>query len=122
VFAIHPMNNHRQLEAIAAVDPCLASLPEIQLAGTRQDDGHALRRCQQRAISRTKLRIAVAYGREDHHYGQQRWTLLSRALQRSPYARFCRELEGLQLIGSADPTDGALHLKTCKWVWEMRRH
>ena len=116
------MNDHCGLEAIAATDPCLALLPEIQLAGTRQDAGHALRRCQQRAISPTKVRIAVAYGREDHHNGHQRWTLLSRALQHSPYARYCRELEGLQLIGCADPNDGALRLKTCKWVWAMRRH
>jgi hypothetical protein len=116
------MKHHRQLAAIAADDPCLASLPPIQLAGTCRDAGHAQRRCQQRGISHTKLRIALAYGRHDHHHGQQRWTLLGRSLLRSPYARFCNELEGLQLIGGVDPQDGALQLKTCKWVWAMRRH
>ncbi|WP_216923281.1 DUF4258 domain-containing protein [Synechococcus sp. CCAP 1479/9] len=116
------MNHHRQLEAIAAEDPLLTILPTIQLAGTHRDAGHAQRRIQQRGISRTKLRIALAYGRHDHHHGQQRWTLLGRSLLRSPYARFCRELEGLQLIGAFDAQDGALQLKTCKWVWAMRRH
>lgn len=116
------MNHHRQLEAIAAADPCLAALPEIQLAGTSGDAAHARRRCQQRAITLTKMRIALAYGRRDHHHGQKRWTLLARRLRDSPYARFEGELEGLQLIGTPDPDVHALRIKTCKWVWAMRRH
>jgi len=116
------MNHHRQLETIASTDPVLASLPDIDLRGTARDDAHARRRCQQRGISLTKLRIALAYGRHEHHHGQQRWTLLSRRLRCSPYARFEGELQGLQLVGTPDPEQGTLRLKTCKWVWAMRRH
>lgn len=116
------MSNHRQLEAIAASDPCLDSLPVLLLAGPRSDTAHALRRCQQRGISLTKLRIAFAYGHWDEHYGMQRWTLRRRDLQRSPYSRFQRELEGLQLVGSHVRDRGAVRLKTCKWVRALRRH
>lgn len=69
-----------------------------------------------------KVRIALTYGNKDHHHGVQRWTLLGRRLRRSPYARFVKELEGLQLIGHQNPTDGSVVLKTCKWNWSMRRH
>lgn len=115
------MNHHRQLEAIAAEDPRLAFLPAIQLVGTPRDSGHAQRRCQQRAISAAKIRIALGYGRHDHHHGMQRWTLLSRQLRRSPYARYERELTGLQLVGCTAPQDGSVLLKTCKWNWALRR-
>ena len=116
------MNHHRHLALLAATDPRLTSLPEIRMGGTTRDSAHAHRRCQQRAISLTKLRIALAYGRPDHHHGQKRWTLLGRALRNSPYALFQRELEGLQLVGSTDPQQDVIQIKTCKWVWAMRRH
>ena len=84
------------------------------MGGTERDKGHAKRRCQQRAISLTKLRIALAYGRPDHHHGQRRWTLLGRALRNSPYALFQRELEGLQLVGTPDRQQDVIQIKTCK--------
>jgi hypothetical protein len=115
------MDHNRRLEVIASADPLLSVLPEIQLGGTASDGGHARRRCQQRGISQTKLRIALAYGLHDYHHGLQRWTLLGRRLRRTPYARFERELEGLQLVGSTRPRDGAVLLKTCKWNWDLRR-
>ncbi|MDM7954746.1 MAG: hypothetical protein QUV07_16230 [Cyanobium sp. CZS 25K] len=115
------MNHLRQLDDLAAADPKVILLPTIRLVGTHRDAGHAQRRCQQRAISATKIRIALAYGRHDHHHGMQRWTLLSRQLRRSPYARYERELTGLQLVGSPDPQGGSILLKTCKWNWALRR-
>lgn len=115
------MGHHRQLDAIAAVDPNLIALPAIYLIGTNRDVGHAQRRCQQRAISASSIRIAVAYGDQDHHYGMQRWTLMSRQLRRSPYARYERELNGLQLVGSTAAEDGSVLLTTCKWNWSLRR-
>lgn len=116
------MNHHRHLSLLAAADPRLADLPTIRMGGTERDAAHAHRRCQQRAISLTKLRIALAYGRIDHHHGLKRWTLLGRQLSSSPYARFQRELEGLQLVGALNPEQGLVQIKTCKWVWAMRRH
>lgn len=115
------MNHHRQLDVLAAADPNLTALPEILLVGTARDAGHAQRRSQQRAISAAKIRIALGYGRHDHHHGMQRWTLLSRQLRRSPYARYERELTGLQLVGSTAPQDGSVLIKTCKWNWNLRR-
>jgi len=115
------MDHNRRLEAIASADPLLHDLPEIHLGGTASDRGHARRRCQQRGISYTKLRIALAYGHHDHHHGMQRWTLLGRRLRSTSYARYERELEGLQLVGSIRPFDGSVLLKTCKWNWALRR-
>ncbi|WP_159818053.1 hypothetical protein [Cyanobium sp. Copco_Reservoir_LC18] len=115
------MNHHRQLDVLAAADPNLIVLPAIHLVGTDRDAGHAQRRCQQRAISATKIRIALAYGRQEASHGLQRWTLLSRQVRRSPYARYERELTGLQLVGSPDTLDGTVCLKTCKWNWALRR-
>ncbi|MEB3331387.1 MAG: hypothetical protein VKI83_02690 [Synechococcaceae cyanobacterium] len=116
------MDHNRHLVSIASADPRLHVLPRILLVGTVSDGNHARRRAQQRAISATKLRIALAYGRRDHHCGRQRWTLLGRFLRHSPYARYARELEGLQLIGRAAPEQGVVWINTCKWNWAMRRH
>jgi hypothetical protein len=115
------MSHHRQLDALAAADPNLHALPAIHMGGTDRDAGHAQRRCQQRAISAAKIRIALAYGQQETTHGLQRWTLLSRQLRRSPYARYERELTGLQLVGHTAPQDGSVLLKTCKWNWALRR-
>ena len=115
------MNHLHHLAVLAAADPNLTVLPTFHLVGPDRDAGRAQRRCQQRASSTAKIRIALAYGRHDHHHGMQRWTLLSRQLRRSPYARYERELTGLQLVGSTAPQDGSVLLKTCKWNWALRR-
>ena len=114
------------LDLLAARDPLLQHSPELQLLGTRHDPSHAQRRCQQRGISRIKIRIALAYGRHENHHGWERWTLLSRQLRRTPYARFAHDLHGLQLIGRrlSSGADGSavVQLKTCKWNFRLRRH
>ena len=118
--------SHRCLDRIAAADPNLEQAPEVLLSGTRQDQHHAERRCQQRGISLTKIRIALAYGRHDVHHHLERWTLAARDLKQSPYSRFEHDLNGLQLIGrSLDPEeDGTaiVAIKTCKWNYRLRRH
>lgn len=117
-------NTH--LDLLAASDPLLQHTPELQLLGTRHDPSHAQRRCQQRAISLTKIRIALAYGRCENNNGWQRWTLLSSQLRGTPYARFAHDLNGLQLIGRRLSPGAAgstvVQLKTCKWNFRLRRH
>ena len=130
------MDHNRHLQALASCDPRLGSLPLIRLGGTAMDHSHAARRAQQRGISATKLRIALAYGIHEHHLGLERWTLYGRRLRRTPYARYLRELEGLQLVGttltdgllagralavSPEAANGIVLLRTCKWNWALRR-
>lgn len=121
-----PPMRHQHLDRIAAMDPRLQATPDVELVGTRHDPGHAQRRCQQRGISLTKIRIALAYGRHEIHHNNDRWTLLSRQLRLTPYARYESELTGLQLIGrrvSHDADSNAIvQLKTCKWSYRLRRH
>jgi hypothetical protein len=118
--------SHQHLDLLAASDPRLQHIPQVLLLGTRDDPSHAQRRCQQRGISLTKIRIALTYGRHEINHGWERWTLLSRELSRSPYARFEHDLNGLQLVGrqlSTSSDGGALvQLKTCKWSYRLRRH
>ncbi|MGB5134456.1 MAG: hypothetical protein WBN89_04705 [Prochlorococcaceae cyanobacterium] len=118
--------SHQRLDHLAATDPCLQHTPEVLLLGTRDDPCHAQRRCQQRAISITKIRIALTYGRRGINHGWERWTLLSRQLRDTPYARFEHDLNGLQLIGRrlSPGADGSavVQLKTCKWNYRLRRH
>jgi len=118
--------SQQRLHLLAARDPLLQHTPGVLLLGTRHDPSHAQRRCQQRGISITKIRIALAYGRHEIHHQLERWTLLSRQLRRSPYARFAGELNGLQLVGRRliHPADGnaVVQLKTCKWNFRLRRH
>jgi len=122
---LRPPVSHQHLALIASKDPQLQATPEVVLVGTRYDPGHAQRRCQQRGISLTKIRIALAYGRHEMHHNDERWTLLSRQLRLTPYARYERELTGLQLIGrcvSLDANSNAVvQLKTCKWSYRLRR-
>lgn len=117
---------HSPLDLLAANDPHLELCPEVELVGTRCDHSHAQRRCQQRGISLTKIRIALAYGDHENHHHHERWTLLARQLNDSPYGRFARELNGLQLVGRSliDPEQGmpVVRLKTCKWNFRLRRH
>lgn len=121
-FTLHEMTNPSQLERIAARDPALQQLPRVVYAGTAWDHSHAQRRAQQRCISPTKIRIALAYGKQERHHAMERWTVLRSSLRRSPYIRHGHELEGLQLVGWFSPGDGILQLKTCKWVWRLRTH
>ncbi|MCP9928838.1 DUF4258 domain-containing protein [Cyanobium sp. CH-040] len=118
--------NQLTLDRLAGDDPHLQQTPEFVLIGARNDPSHAERRCQQRGISLTKIRIALAYGRHDHHHGWERWTLVSRRLRRTPYERFEHDLNGLQLVGRrlSNSSDGGalVQLKTCKWSYRLRRH
>ena len=118
--------SHQRLDLLAATDRRLEQSPDVLLLGTRNDPSHAERRCQQRGISLTKIRIALAYGRCEIHHHLARWTLVSRQLRRSPYARFEHDLNGLQLIGRFHPSAlggrGMVQLKTCKWNYHLRRH
>lgn len=118
--------SHQRLDLLAATDPRLQHTPQVLLLGTRDDSSHAQRRCQQRGISLTKIRIALTYGRHENNHGWERWTLLSRKLRRTPYARFEHELNGLQLIGRqlSPGADGSavVQLKTCKWNYGLRHH
>lgn len=59
--------SRQRLDLLAASDPRLLNTPEVVLLGSRSDPGHAQRRCQQRGITRTKIRIALAYGRQCSH-------------------------------------------------------
>ena len=117
--------SHQHLDLLAAKDPQLQESPEVEMVGTRHDPGHAQRRCQQRGISITKIRIALAYGHHEFHHNDERWTLLSRQLRLTPYARYENELTGLQLIGRcvSPDTDSntVVQLKTCKWNYRLRR-
>lgn len=113
--------HHHHLDDIAADDPRLKDSPSILMRGTRTDRSHAQRRAQQRAISTAMIRIALAYGHLDHHHGIKRWTLLSKQLRRSPYARYERELRGLQLIGQQATADSPVELRTCKWNYALRK-
>lgn len=118
--------SQRHLDLLATTDPLLLRAPRVLLLGTGHDPCHAQRRCQQRAISLTKIRIALTYGRCENNHGWQRWTLLSRQLRGTPYARFEQGLHGLQLLGrclrsGADGT-AVVQLKTCKWNYSLRRH
>lgn len=126
MFLLVPPLSHQHLDHLAASDPRLQEIPRVVLAGTASDAHHAQRRSQQRAISLTKIRIALAYGHHEIHHHLERWTLLSRQLRRSPYARFEHDLNGLQLIGRQrlSPYDGSavVQLKTCKWNYRLRRH
>lgn len=115
----HPQSSH--LNAIAASDARLQSGPRFVLMGTSRDHAHAQRRAQQRAISTAMIRIALVYGRQEHHCGARRWTLLSKQLRCSPYARYEQELRGLQLVGQQPSADGPVELKTCKWNYTLRR-
>jgi hypothetical protein len=122
-----PAMSHQRLDRLAATDPRLQLTPQVLLLGTLNDPRHAQRRCQQRAISLTKIRIALTYGRRENNHGWERWTLLSRQLRGTPYARFEHDLHGLQLIGrrfSRPGVDGSavVQLKTCKWNYNLRRH
>jgi hypothetical protein len=118
--------SHQCLDHLAATDPRLQHTPQVVLLGTRSDPNHAERRCQQRAISLTKIRIALTYGHRENNHGWERWTLLSRELRGTPYARYEHDLHGLQLIGRrlSPGADGnaVVQLKTCKWNYGLRRH
>lgn len=93
-----PPLSHQHLDHLVASDPRLQEIP----------------------------RVVLAYGYHEIHHHLERWTLLSRQLRRSPYARFEHDLNGLQLIGRQrlSPYDGSavVQLKTCKWNYRLRRH
>ena len=118
--------SQQRLDHLAATDPQLRHAPRVLLIGTPSDANHAERRCQQRGISLTKIRIALTYGRHDNHHSVERWTLISRELRRSPYARYEQDLNGLQLVGrrvrSLNDGGEVVLLKTCKWNYGLRRH
>ena len=117
--------SHQHLDLLAAKDPQLQATPEVELVGTRHDPGHAQRRCQQRGISLTKIRFAMPNGPYEIHHNDERWTLFSRQLRLTPYARYENELTGLQLIGRCvspdDNSNAVVQLKTCKWSYRLRR-
>lgn len=114
--------SHQQLNQLAASDLHLMQAPKVELAGTLNDANHARRRCQQRAISLTKIRIALIYGHHEIHHRLERWTLLPRLLRQSPYSRYEHELGGLQLVGMQIDGGEVVRLKTCKWNYRLRRH
>ena len=113
------------LKRLAAQDPVMEHRPQLIHAGTRLDHRHAERRCQQRAISDVKIAIALVYGHHEFHHGHDRWTIDQRALADSPYQPHSDALNGLQVVGllSHDGETGAdlVTIKTCKWVWRLKR-
>lgn len=92
------MNTHRQIRQLAAADPKLLELGNIQMVTRQRDRNHVQRRKQQRAIKDSMIRVALGYGNRVYARGALHFQLSDRHLRGTPYARFTDALRGLTVV------------------------
>ncbi|MGB3491995.1 MAG: hypothetical protein WBA57_04665 [Elainellaceae cyanobacterium] len=113
------MNTRRQIRQLAAADPRLLELGDIQVVTRRRDCNHVQRRKQQRAIGDSMILVALGYGNRFYARGALHFKLGDRHLRGTPYARFTDALRGLTVVcQSREPHPAIL---TTYWDWDIKR-
>jgi hypothetical protein len=115
------MKFQKQLIQLTNSDDIVKALPPIEAFCLAKDHDHVNRRLQQRAISWSMIKLALAYGKRQYHSGAMTWTLLDKSLQYTPYARFIDKLRGLRIIAVNYSSDHILKISTAYWTYDLRR-
>jgi len=113
------MNTQKKLNQIFQIDTNKSKIGTIKYKIRFQDNDHAQRRKQQRAINETMMKIALLYGEKDFHGNDIRVTILDKNLRNTIYANFIDELRGLRVVWK-----GELHnpeIITVYWNYKTKR-
>jgi hypothetical protein len=115
------MKFQTRLSQLVSKDDNINNLQQVEICCSQKDRNHFNRRLQQRAINWDMIRLAIAYGKFQHHAHAYTWTLLDRSLIQTPYARFVDKLRGLRIIATRNSWDRRIKLITAYWAYDLRR-
>lgn len=107
------------LRDLIVQDSKINDIPEFIIGGSLQDENHAQRRMQQRAINVNMIKVALAYGKFAFHSRALTWTLLDKCLRNTAYELWIENLRGLRIIAKPTNTDESLLISTVYWDFDL---